>query len=106
MTQSDALNGQWVVNGDCHRRQSSNGISMIFIPGQNVVLELNPIAGRVLEIMGEGVQSLQRLLATLAQEYQIDDQQAFEADVRQLFDRFVRHGVLLPHQIMVAEVVS
>lgn len=84
----------WVLNSACRRRKSANNINLVFIPGQNVVLELNVIAGRVLELFANPT-SYEDALGTLRNEFEIEDATAFEDEVKQLFDRFVRHEVVV-----------
>lgn len=95
MTDSVALDGLWTINEKCRRRKSSNGINMVFIPGQNVVLELNVVAGHVLDIVAGRHVTFEDVLAALSAEYEIEDEAAFKEDVQQLFERFVRHEVCI-----------
>jgi len=84
----------WQRNPAVRLRRSSNDVSLVFIPGQNVVLELNAVAGAILDACVEPLSFVQ-LCERIELQYQVDDASAFQADMEQLFQRFVKHGVVL-----------
>lgn len=83
------------LNPGCRRRRSPNGINLVFIPGQNVVLELNAVAGQVLELLGQENRTAAQLREALALEYDIEDVDTFVQDVDQLLERLIRHEVVV-----------
>ncbi len=85
----------WRVNPKCRRRKSSNGINLVFVPGQNVVLELNVVAGEILEVFDEAPGSYGRVYARLRDCYEIENESQFELEVQQLLERLITHEILL-----------
>lgn len=85
----------WTINTNLKRRKSPNGINLVFVPGQNVVLELNEVAGDVLEVFSSGAQSFDDICTALKTEYEVDDETAFVEEVGQVLRRFADHNLIV-----------
>ena len=85
---------KWALNANIKRKKSPNGINLVFISGQNVVLELNVVAGDILEIFSAGSTNFKAVCDKLLEEYEIDDQETFYKEVEQVLERFIRHDVI------------
>jgi len=94
--QSPEKTGLWSVPPNLKRRKSSNGINMVFVPGQNVVLELNEVAGDIMEAFSGGPISFDALSSVLMDQYQVEDPGAFNEEVDQVLERFTKHGLIVP----------
>ena len=94
--QSTDRNGRWAINGNLKRRRSPNGINLVFVPGQNVVLELNEVAGDIVEAFASGPQSYDDICAALKSAYEVEDEAAFVEELDQVLDRFVSHSLIIP----------
>lgn len=94
--QSTDPSSLWTITANLKRRKSPNGINLVFVPGQNVVLELNEIAGDIIEAFCDGPVSYDRLCSTLRSSYEVEDEAAFLEDVDQVLERFVTHRLIVP----------
>ena len=88
--------GLWKLHANLKRRKSPNGINLVFVPGQNVVLELNEVAGDVMEAFVEGPITYQSLMHYIKRLYDTDDVPEFQSELDQLLERFAKHGVIVP----------
>ncbi len=86
----------WVLHPKVKRRKSPNGINLVFIPGQNVVLELNEVAGDVMEAFAQAPVTYQALLGSLQEIYDVDDVVSFQDEIDQLLERFAKHSLIVP----------
>ena len=101
-TMSADTRQSWVLHTNLKRRKSPNGINLVFIPGQNVVLELNEVAGDVMDAFAQGPMTYEGLLSSLKETYDVDDVPTFQQEVDQLLERFVKHSLLVPSTTEVA----
>ena len=87
--------GRWRLHRELKWRKSANGINLVFIPGQNVVLELNEVAGDVMQAFAAGPVTYGAVMEHLGSVYDTDGAPDFQAEVDQLLERFARHGVIV-----------
>lgn len=85
----------WKINSNLKRKKSPNGINLVFISGQNVVLELNVVAGDILEIFSLAPTSFESIYTRLLEDYEVDNQDEFYEEVGQVLERFIRHDVIV-----------
>lgn len=86
----------WGIHAELKRRKSSNGINLVFVPGQNVVLELNEVAGDIMEAFSAGPITYDTLCSALQDRYEIDDRDGFREEVDQVLERFTTHKLIVP----------
>jgi len=94
--QSSDKSSLWSIHANLKRRKSSNGINLVFVPGQNVVLELNEVAGDIMEAFSDGPISFDALCSGLFDQYQIEDKSEFNDEINQVLERFTKHGLIVP----------
>lgn len=82
------------VNEKMRRKTSETGTSVAFIPGSNFVYELNESASVILEKLDIPM-TMRQLLQALMAEYEIEDPDEFQLEVKQVVDRFLKHEILI-----------
>ncbi len=92
--------GRWRLHHELKWRKSANSINLVFIPGQNVVLELNEVAGDVMQAFAAGPVTYDEVIEHLRGVYDTDGSPEFQAEVDQLLERFTRHCVIVTAEIV------
>lgn len=87
--------GRWRLHRELKWRKSANGINLVFIPGQNVVLELNEVAGDVMQAFAAGPVTYDTVIEHLSNVYETDGEPDFQVEVDQLLERFIKHSVIV-----------